>query len=380
MKIGIEIAPLIWGKKAGIGWYAYNLLKNLKKIDKENFYILFGSSIGEYRKKIKSLKKEFECENIKINMKFLPGRIHNYLFQIFIPVEFLYGNFDLIHTLHPFSPITLKAKYIATIHDLTPLISNEWFLKEDSRKFKFIIKKTTERADKIIADSNSTKKDIIEFFNYPKENIEVVYLASDEIYKPVENKEEIEETRKKYGISKKYILFVGTIEPRKNLIRLLSVFEKLKNKFKEYQLVIVGQVGWMSEKFFEKLKNLPENVKKDIILTGYIPKKDMVYLYNGCELFIYPSLYEGFGIPVLEAMSCGVPVITSNTSSLPEVGGDACIYVNPSDEEDILYKIEKVLNSEELKKEMREKGLERAKLFSWKKTAENTLKVYKNIK
>jgi glycosyltransferase involved in cell wall biosynthesis len=180
MKIGIEIAPLIWGKKAGIGWYAYNLLKNLKKIDKENFYILFGSSIRDYRKKIKSLKDEFECENIKINMKFFPGRIHNYLFQIFMPVEFLYGSFDIIHTLHPFSPVKFKAKYIATIHDLTPLISDEWFLERHSQKFRYIIKKTTERADKIIADSNSTKKDIVRFFNYPEENIEVVYLASDD--------------------------------------------------------------------------------------------------------------------------------------------------------------------------------------------------------
>jgi len=380
MKIGIEIAPLIWGKKAGIGWYAYNLLKSLKNIDKENFYILFGSSIREYRKKLKSLKKEFECENIKISMKFFPGRIYNYLFQIFVPVELFYGKFDLIHTLHPFSPVKFKAKYIATIHDLTPLISSDWFPELHSLKFRFIIKRTTERADKIIADSISTKKDIIEFFDYPEENIEVVYLASDEIYKPVEDKEEIAEIRKKYGISRKYILFVGTIEPRKNLIRLLSVFEKLKIKFKEYQLVIVGQVGWMSEKFFEKLKNLPENVKKDIILTGYIPKEDMVYLYNDSELFIYPSLYEGFGLPVLEAMSCGVPVITSNISSLPEVGGDACIYVNPYDEEDILYKIEKVLDNEEIKKEMRKKGLERAKLFNWEKTAENTLKVYESLK
>jgi glycosyltransferase involved in cell wall biosynthesis len=200
------------------------------------------------------------------------------------------------------------------------------------------------------------------------------------IYKPLENKKEIEGIKRKYGISKKYILFVGTIEPRKNLLRLLSAFEKLKNKFKEYQLVIVGQIGWMTEKFFEKLKNLPENVKRDIILTGYIPREDMVFLYNGCELFIYPSLYEGFGIPVLEAMSCGVPVITSNVSSLPEVGGDACVYVNPYDEEDILYKMEKVLSSEELKNEMSKKGLERAKLFSWEKTAEKTLKVYKNTK
>jgi len=380
MKIGIEISPLVLGKKTGIGWYAYNLIKNFKKIDEGNFYILFGSSIRDYRKKIKSLKEEFECENIKINMKFLPGRIHNYLFQIFMPVEFLYGSFDIIHTLHPFSPVKFKAKYIATIHDLTPLISNEWFLKEDSLKFRFIIKKTTERADKIIAVSNSTKKDIVRFFNYPEENIEVVHLASDDIYKPLENKEGIEGIKRKYGISKKYILFVGTIEPRKNLLRLLSAFEKLKNKFKEYQLVIVGQIGWITEKFFEKLKNLLENVKKDVILTGYIPREDMVFLYNGCELFIYPSLYEGFGIPVLEAMSCGVPVITSNVSSLPEVGGDACVYVNPYDEEDILYKMEKVLSSEGLKKEMSKKGLERAKLFSWEKTAEKTLKIYKNIK
>jgi len=379
MKIGIESTPLLWGKKTGIGWYAYHLLKNIKKIDKENFYTLYCCSVKQYSKKF-NLKDEFKSSNFNVSIKFFPNRIYNYTVQIFLPVELFYGRFDIIHTLHPFSPIKIKSKYVATIHDLTPLISNDWFSELHSKKFKFIITKTIKRADKIIADSISTKNDIIKFFNYSEENIEVVYLAADDIYRPIEDKEEIEKIKKKYGISKNYILFVGTIEPRKNLVRLLSVFERFKNKFNDYQLVIVGQTGWMTEKFFEKLKNLPENVKKDIILTGYIPVEDMIFLYNGCALFIYPSLYEGFGLPVLEAMSCGVPVVTSNISSLPEVGSDACIYVDPYNEEEIIYTVEKVLTDESLRKKMKEKGLERAKLFRWEKTAKKTIDVYKDLK
>ncbi|MGC8976125.1 MAG: glycosyltransferase family 4 protein [Candidatus Ratteibacteria bacterium] len=380
MRIGIEITPLIWGKKAGIGWYAWNLVKHIKKIDKENTYFLFGSTLRGYRKSGKFLIDEFGGDNFKVVLKFFPGRFHNYFFQTFVPIETFYGKFDIIQTLHPFSPVKFKAKYIATIHDLTPLISNEWFPKLNSEKFRFIITKTIKRADKIIVDSVSTKNDIIKLFNYPEKDIEVIYLASDEIYKPIEEKEEIEKIKKKYSINKRYILFVGTIEPRKNLVRLLNVFEKLKRKYKDYQLVICGQIGWMTEKFFEKMKDLPESVKNDIILTGYLPINHLPFLYNGCECLIYPSLYEGFGLPVLEAMSCGVPVITSNISSLPEVGGDACIYVNPYDEDEIFNKLEMVLNNGEIREKLKQKGLERAKLFSWEKTAKKTIEVYKSLK
>lgn len=379
MKIGIDITPLTWGNKTGIGWYAYHLIKNIKNVDKKNLYILYGCFIKQY-KKILKIKSDFKSENFYVSVKFFPNRIYNYAVQTILPIELFHGKFDIIHTLHPFSPVSMLGKQIITIHDLTPLINPEWFVPLHSEKFRFIISKAVKRTDLIIADSNSTKKDIVKFFNINAEKIEVIYLAADEIYKPIQEKEFIEKTKKKYGIDKKYILFVGTIEPRKNLVRLLSVFKQIKHHIKDYQLVICGQPGWKTKTFFSKLNSFPEEVKKDIILTGYVPREEQLLLYNGCELFIYPSLYEGFGLPVLEAMSCGVPVITSNISSLPEVGGDAVILVNPEDEDEIGNAIIKVLEDKNLRELLIRKGIERSKLFNWRKTAEETLKIYKKVK
>ena len=378
MKIGFDISPLLWKKKAGIGWYTYNLIKNIEKVDKENIYVLYGSCFRQYKEKYE-IKKDFKSENFYIVVKRLPNRIYNYTVQRFLPVEFLYGKFDLIHTLHIFSPLSLYSKQIITIHDLTPLINPNWFLQSDSEKFKFIISKAIKRVEKIIADSYSTKKDIINFFNVNSGKIEVIHLAADEIYRPIENKEAIDYVKKKYGINQKYIFFVGTVEPRKNIPVLIDAFTIIKEKFPEYKLVICGQIGIKSEIFYKKMQEIPENVKKDIILTGYVPVLELPYLYNGCEVFVYPSLYEGFGLPVLEAMSCGVPVITSKTSSLPEVVGDAGILVNPENCEEIVEAILFVLDNENMRKTLSKKGLERAKLFSWENTAKKTLDVYKTL-
>lgn len=379
MKIGIDITPLAQSKKAGIAWYSYNLLKNLSKIDTENFYILYAVSIKKY-KEMKKIKEEFKQENFKVSIKFFSSKIYNYTVQTFIPIEFYHGKFDIIHTLHPFSPVNILGKQVITIHDITPLINPDWFLPFHYEEFKFFILRAVKRADKIIADSFSTKNDLINYFKLNSEKIDVVYLAPSEIYKKLEDKEKIEDVKKKYGITKKYLLFVGTIEPRKNIIRLIDAFILIKNKIPELQLVICGQIGWKSKIFYKKMAEIPEKITKDIILTGYVPIYEMPYLYNGCEVFVYPSLYEGFGLPVIEAMACGVPVITSNISSLPEVAGNAGILVNPYNIEEIVYAIEKILTNVELRNELINKGLERAKLFSWEKTAKETLEIYKRLK
>lgn len=346
MKIGIDITPLLWGNKAGIGWYSYHLIKNLIKIDEENKYILYGCCIKKYRVKY-ILKKEFETGNFCISLKFFSNKIYNYTVQTFLPIEFFFGKFDIIHTLHPFSPLNIFGKQVITIHDLTPIINPDWFLPLHSQKFRFIISKAIKRVDKIIAVSYSTKNDIIKHFKINPEKIEVVYLASDEIYRPVSDKEKKENIKRKYGIKNKYLLFVGTIEPRKNVARLIDAFIKIKEKFPEYQLVLCGQIGWKKEIFYKKMAEIPEKFKKDIILTGYVPITDMPYIYNGCDVFIYPSLYEGFGLPVLEAMSCGVPVITSNISSLPEVVGDVGILINPYSIDELVSAIDSVLSNKD---------------------------------
>jgi len=378
MRIGIDISSILSKRKTGIGWYTYYLIKNLIEVDKENEYVLFGCSIGNYRGKF-NLKGDFNGENLNISVKFLPNKLMSSL-HIFFPIEFLHGRFDVIHiTLHPYSVLNIFGKQIVTVHDLCHLINSKWFHPVESYPFKIVITKTVQRVDRIIAVSESTKRDLIEYLGVKSEKVEVIYEGVDEIFRVVEDREKIEEVKRRYGISKRYILTVGTIEPKKNHIRLLNVFKRIREKREDYQLVICGKYGWKTERFLERLSGLPDFIRKDIIITEYVRYEDLPLLYNGCDIFIYPSLYEGFGLPIVEAMRCGVPVITSNISSMPEVAGDGAILVNPEDEEEIGNAIIRLIEDRELREELKKKGLERSKMFSWEKTAIETLKVYKEL-
>ncbi|MCM8833544.1 MAG: glycosyltransferase family 4 protein [Candidatus Omnitrophica bacterium] len=380
MKIGIDANPLLDEKKTGIGWYAYNLIKNIEKIDKENIYILFSNSLSRYKKKYE-IKKNFKSKNFYVSIRPFPFLVWNYVVAKIFPFEFLYGNLDLIHTLHVLTPIPLSfhVKQVITIHDLIPLI-NLNLCPTESLILKIIIPKAVKKADMIITVSYNTKKDLLNHFKIDSEKITVIYPGlHNENIRPIEDYEKIENFKKKYGIYGKYLLFVGAIEPKKNIPKLIDAFIIVKEKFPELKLVLCGKIGWKAEIFYKKMKDLPEKIKKDIILTGYVPVSDLPYLYNGCEVFVFPSLYEGFGFPVLEAMGCGVPVVTSNISSLPEVVGDAGILVNPENKEEIAEAILSILNDQNLKKTLSKKGIERAKLFSWENTAKKTLELYKKV-
>ncbi|MCM8810626.1 MAG: glycosyltransferase family 4 protein, partial [Candidatus Omnitrophica bacterium] len=361
-------------------WYAYNLIKNIEKIDKENIYILFSNSLSRYKKKYE-IKKNFKSKNFYVSIRPFPFLVWNYVVAKIFPFEFLYGNLDLIHTLHVLTPIPLSfhVKQVITIHDLIPLI-NLNLCPTESLILKIIIPKAVKKADMIITVSYNTKKDLLNHFKIDSEKITVIYPGlHHENIRPIEDYEKIEDLKKKYGIYGKYLLFVGAIEPKKNIPKLIDAFIIVKEKFPELKLVLCGKIGWKAEIFYKKMKDLPEKIKKDIILTGYVPVSDLPYLYNGCEVFVYPSLYEGFGSPVVEAMSCGVPVVTSNISSLPEVVGDAGILVNPENKEEIAEAILSILTDQNLKKTLSKKGIERAKLFSWENTAKKTLELYKKV-
>ena len=217
-------------------------------------------------------------------------------------------------------------------------------------------------SDAIIVDSQSTQKDVSTFFSIPENKINVVHLASD--MKPRNGY-----LPSKYGIKGDYLLFVGTVEPRKNLLRLIEAFNQLDPKLK---LVIVGVSGWDNKAVY-KTKN------PNIIFTGYVPEKDLPIFYGNARLLVYPSLYEGFGIPILEAMHCGCPVITSNISSMPEVAGDAALLVDPYSVEEIKRAVQRLLGDVKLRKKLIDNGYRQASRFSWEKTANETIKVYEKV-
>ncbi|HMK53515.1 MAG TPA: glycosyltransferase family 1 protein, partial [Methanobacteriaceae archaeon] len=256
---------------------------------------------------------------------------------IFVPYIIKKSKLDILHIPEHHNKFSMpfffnKVPKIMTIHDLTPIIMPETHSTKYRRwwRWNFTLNLIKDKVDHFITISHSTKNDCMKYLNIPEEKITVVHIAVDEIYKPIINKDQIyDEIRSNYGIVDPFILFVGTLEGRKNIPTILKAFHKLKKKGINHKLVLVGMKGWNLDDIFESIKHL--NLQDEIIFPGYVPESDLVKLYNLADVFVYPSLYEGFGLPPLEAMSCGCPVLTSNVSSLPEVVKDAGITLDPMD-------------------------------------------------
>jgi glycosyltransferase involved in cell wall biosynthesis len=366
MKIGVIIGQLN-PSLTGIGNYTYNLIKELNKLDADKDFLYLINY--EHNRFFTNLKE------VTINNPFKV--LKTYAWYPFLVIKLRDHDLDVIHNPSQVPTfLKFKQKYIITIHDLTPFITPKESKFGRPLIYKLFFPRTLKTADKIIADSNSTKQDLIRYFNIPEEKIKVILLAADEKFKPLNN-EEIDEFKQEYNLNFPFILYVGTLEARKNILTLIRAFYKLKKKNIHYKLVITGKKGWKYKEIFKTIDKL--NLQNDIIFTGYVPEEDLPALYKAADLFVYPSIYEGFGLPPLEAMACGTPVITSNTSSLPEVVGDAGIMVDPYDVDGLARAMYKALTNERLRKEMTKKGLERAKMFSWEKCARETLEVYEEV-
>lgn len=371
MKIGIDISQVVYG--TGVSRYTEELVKNLIKLDKKNKYVLFGSSFR--RKKELSNYHATVCGNYcegKIfpfpptMMEILWNRLH------VVNIEKLIGDVDVFHSWDWYQPPT-KAKKVTTVHDVSFLRYPEVFPKRTIRAQTNRLKWVKKECQIVIADSQATKKDLIDLLGFDEKKIKVIYLGVSDSWKekPANIKKQ-EAIKKKYKIKGEYILSVGTLEPRKNLKAVIKAFNELKKH--SLQLVLVGKPGWG-----EEIKQLAEKKDPAIVVTGFIPDEDLVYLYKGARCFVYPSLYEGFGLPVLEAMAAGCPVVTSNISSLPEVAGKAAILVNPQKTSEIRQAINEIIAIPQVSQNLRKKGLIQANKFSWEKTARETLEVYKNV-
>ncbi len=234
------------------------------------------------------------------------------------------------------------------------------------------------QVDHIIAVSESTKRDLIRLLGVPEDRVSVIYEAAHPLFSPVTNTDALDRTRARYQLTSPFMLFVGTLEPRKNLPTLLRAFRGLRDKYKSpASLVIVGNRGWLADEVDRTIAEL--NLGDAVRFLGGIPNDELVYLYNAATAFVFPSFYEGFGLPPLEAMACGTPVITSNVSSLPEVVGDAAMLINPEDVDALTVAMARVLSDEKIQREMRDKGLKRAQAFSWERAASETLAVYRQV-
>ncbi len=371
-KIGIDGRPLT-EKRAGIGNYTYEIIKNLNEIDKENEYYIYSN---------KEIVLDFELNNNfhKCSSKFKIGTIWLYFI---LPLKLKKDQIDIFwgtqHCLPKRTDYTKKMKYILTIHDLAIFKFKKIGSFYNTIIQKIIVKKACNNADKIIAISNATKKDIVDICNIPEEKIEVIYNGTNytEQY-GIAEKEEKNILKELEIDNKEYILFLGTIEPRKNVDTIIKAFEILKEKNKKLILVIAGGLGWRYKKTLELIEK--STVKDDIKIIGYVDKTKKEVLYKNSKCFVYPSLYEGFGLPILEAMNGQTIVVTAKNSSLTEVGGECAIYCEEElDENKLAESISKALNmSLEERKNTITKSRELVKKFSWKKTSEAVLNTLKN--
>jgi glycosyltransferase involved in cell wall biosynthesis len=284
--------------------------------------------------------------------------------MLFNPPDVLFIPAHVLPIIHP-------CRSVVTIHDLGYLYHPRAHRPLDRLYLDLSTRYNAQAASFIIADSKATKLDLIRCYGTKSKKVVVIYPGYDESkFHSVRDEAAVEAVKARYGIEGDYILFVGTLHPRKNLIRLIEAFSSLAPRL---SLVIAGKKGWLYEEMFYRVKEL--GLEGRVVFTGFVPEDDLPVLLSGARLFVFPSLYEGFGFPVLEAMACGVPVVCSDSSSLPEVVGDAALKVNPLDVEGLKNAMERVLCDEELSAEMVKRGLERARNFSWERCAEETLAV-----
>jgi glycosyltransferase involved in cell wall biosynthesis len=400
MRVGIDCRTILnpgYGENAGVGHYTYYLVSNLLKLDKKNEYVLFFDNLLS-----KTAAEELVADAPNIKLKFFP--FHQY--KHFLPFAFSHlltagalekEKLGVFHSPAYTLPMAYRGKAVVTVHDLAIYKNPKWFpskfLVGQSFSTRKLVPESLKKAAKIIAVSEHTKKDIVEIFKIKPEKIEVIYEGVE--IRDIPGKKEgvcgietevcFDDLKARYGLKDNYVLFLGTIEPRKNIDALIKAFCALSRKNKEigekYQLVLAGAKGWKHEKVFEEIRKYKNNAGQSgaVKYIGYVSARDKFALMKDAACFIFPSLYEGFGLPVLEALSLGVPTITSKVSSLPEIVGEAAVLVNPEKVTEIVDALEKVLTDRQLQSNLREKGIAQAKKFSWKKCAEETLGVYKEV-
>lgn len=348
--------------------YATNLIEALAEIDQINQYTLYVTRAEA------ASRFSDRWPNFAVRMT-LP---HTPLVRIPLTLsrELRKNPVDVLHvqfTSPPFAPCPV----VVSIHDLSFEHLPETFRFRSRTQLRLTVRRSARKAARVIALSEHGRSDLIETYGLSGANIDVIPLAAPTHFAPVTDEKELQRVRQTYGIEGEYILSVGSIQPRKNLQRLLAAYSSLheaRPEVKLPQLVVVGKCAWLYEETLRAISEL--KLSKSVILTGYVPESDLPTLYSGAACFVYLSYFEGFGLPPLEAMKCGTPVIVGNRTSLPEVVGDAGVLVDPFAVDEIAAAINQVIANPDFRSTLRVKGLKRAGLFDWRETARQTLAVY----
>jgi len=369
MKIGIDVRSLMDKNYSGVGWYTFNILKSLFELDKQNQYLLFYNSAHQVE------LPKFEFDNVKYVGFNYPNKIFNLVvnFVSWPKIDKLVGGVDvfLVPNFH-FISLTGVCNKVVVVHDLSFLQNPEFFSIKMWLWHKLILAKNIlKSADVIVADSISTKRDLIELLNISVDKIKVIYLGVDDKYQRIIDDNKLAEVRNKYGLKDKFIFYLGTLEPRKNIESIIEAYNQMDT---DHQLVIGGGQGWKTDMIY-KLAKENANIK----LIGYIDELDKPAVYSLASCLVYPSYYEGFGLPLLEAMACGCPVICGNNSSQGEIVADAGLIINPYNINEIKKAMELIIENKDFAGELASRGLKRSQNFSWDKTAKQVLEILKTI-
>lgn len=372
MKIGID-ATALPPQPGGAGVYTIQFIRALASLHTEYKFIVFAHDSGK--------KQINTSETDALDWVCTPDK--NPAFRLLweqtaFPREVHGSGVDLLHSLHYTRPYSLACASVVTFHDMTFFLYPQYHTFFKRYYFPLAIRVSARKADALITVSNNTKADTIRLVGVPDHKITAIPLGISDEFKVISNEELLQDIREKYNLPQEFILHVSVVEPRKNLTLLLKSFQNLTRDGTDISLVIAGQLGWMYEDVFKQVEEL--GIKKEqVIFTGYIPPEDLPGIYNLAKIFVYPSVYEGFGLPPLEAMACGTPTITTDISSMPENVGDAGILVPPKDEAALTQAIRSLLKNPDLQKQLSRSGPQRAGRFTWEANAQAALNVYRQV-
>ena len=375
MKIAVDGQVFFEEQKTGIGWLAHNVICCMPSIDKTDEIQLNCFTLGGNRKRqyLVEQYREYGIQNKKCG--WFHGGIYSRIWKILpIPYWFFFGrDTDITVFFNYIIPPGVKGKKIAFVHDMAYRAYPATVEKRTRAALEKSLEHTCRIADRIITISQFSKTEIMKYMGVDEKKIDVIRLGVDSrYYHPNYRQVDIQTAKLKYGVPDEYFFYQGTIEPRKNLERLIRAYGLLYQRNRDVPaLVLAGKKGWLYDEIFRAVTEL--QLEKKVLFLGYIDIKDIPKLMCGAVAFVYPSLYEGFGLPPLEAMSCGTPVIASNAASIPEVVGDAGILVDPKNEEEIADALGRICTDSQLGKQLRNAGLQRAKEFSWEESAKQVV-------
>ncbi|GAC1322053.1 MAG: glycosyltransferase family 1 protein [Chloroflexota bacterium] len=356
---------------AGIGRYTRHLLAALAQRNDPFRYQAYFCAGGDVQGFIPSLDERFHVRALPVSDRLLNLVLHRA--RIPIPAQILAGRFDLFHSPDFTLPLTGGRPSLVTIHDLAFLRVPDCAYPTLRLYLERVVPRAAARASKIIAVSENTRRDILDLFAVPDDKVVTIAEGVDRYFHPVGDRTEVASHVRRLGIAEPFLLAVGTLEPRKNYVRLLEAFRRIIDRGAAHTLVIAGSPGWLYEPVYRRLRELRLETRVRFLQPR---DRDLLALYNMADAFVYASLYEGFGLPPLEAMACGTPVACSNVSSLPEVVGEAAVMFDPEDVDHMSDVLLKVIGDASLRESLRERGLHRARAFSWDDAARQTAELY----